>query len=67
MFDTSNRGIEVLTDWQTLAAAKPGMIQSAYDVGLRPGTSPTAYAAALSRVLGPEYPIRCRRSPCHWP
>jgi putative ABC transport system permease protein len=57
VFDTSNRGIGVLTDWQTLAAAKPGMIPSAYDVGLRPGTSPTAYAAALTRVLGPGYPV----------
>jgi putative ABC transport system permease protein len=57
VFATSNRGIEVLTDWQTLAAAGPGMIPSAYDIGLRPGTSPTAYAAALTRVLGTEYPV----------
>ncbi len=60
VFDTSNRGIDVLTDWQTLAAADHGpihLIPGAYDVGLRPGVSPGAYATALSSALGPGYPV----------
>jgi putative ABC transport system permease protein len=52
VFDTSNRGIEVLTDWRSLAPADPGLAASAYDVGLRPGASPSAYAATLGPALG---------------
>jgi putative ABC transport system permease protein len=55
VFDTSNQGIDVLTDWRTLAAANPRLIAGQYDVGLRPGTDPRAYAAALSHLLGPDY------------
>jgi putative ABC transport system permease protein len=57
VFDTSNRGIDVLTGWQTLAAADHRLFPSAYDVALRPGVSPTAYAADLGTVLGSGYPV----------
>jgi hypothetical protein len=57
VFDTSNRGIDVLTDWHTLAAADHRLFPSAYDVALRPGTDPAAYAAALGTALGPSYPV----------
>ncbi len=57
VFDTSNRGIDVLTDWQTLAAADHRLFPGAYDVALRPGTDPAAYASALSTALGPDYPV----------
>jgi putative ABC transport system permease protein len=57
VFDTSNRGIEVLTDWPTLAAADHRLLPSAYDVALRPGVSPAAFAAALGTALGPHYPV----------
>jgi len=57
VFDTSNRGIEVLTDWPTLAAADHRLLPSAYDVALRPGVSPAAFAAALGTALGPGYPV----------
>jgi putative ABC transport system permease protein len=55
VFDTSNRGIDVLTDQQTLAAAgsRPiHLIPGLYDVQLKPGISPTAYAAGLGTALG---------------
>ncbi len=47
---------EVLTTAQTLghAAAFPA---SQYDVGLRPGVSTRAYAAGLSRALGPGFSV----------
>lgn len=52
VFDTDNRGLVMLTDYQTLAAADPGLVPETYDVGLRPGTDVHAYAAALGRSLG---------------
>jgi putative ABC transport system permease protein len=51
IFDTSNRGLDIVTDWRTLAAADP-RLTPVYDVGLRPGTDPHAYAAAIGRALG---------------
>jgi putative ABC transport system permease protein len=60
VFDTNNRGIDVLTDWQTLAAAgnrSTRLIPSQYDVQLRPGFSPRAYAAALGAALGSDYGV----------
>src|ERR1700756_48616 len=44
----------MLTDWQTLAAADCGLTPEAYDVALRPGTSPAAYVQALGSTLGPR-------------
>jgi putative ABC transport system permease protein len=52
VFDTSNRGLAMLTDWRTLAGADPSLVPTTYDVGLRPGTNPRTYAAALGRSLG---------------
>jgi putative ABC transport system permease protein len=57
VFDPDNNGIAMLTDWRTLASADRGLAASGYDVGLRPGTSPAAYASALSTALGPDYPV----------
>jgi putative ABC transport system permease protein len=51
VFDTDNRGLDLLTDWRTIAAADPGLAPTAYDVGLRPGTDPHRYAAGLGRAL----------------
>ncbi len=51
VFDTSNRGLDLLTDWRTIAAADPGLAPSAYDVGLRAGIGPQRYAAGLARTL----------------
>jgi putative ABC transport system permease protein len=52
VFDQDNRGLAMLTDYQTLALADPGLTAWTYDVGLRPGTDPHAYAASLGRSLG---------------
>jgi putative ABC transport system permease protein len=60
VFDTNNRGIGLFTDWQTLSRADHGafaQIPESYDVGLRPGTSAAAYAAALGHALGAGYDI----------
>jgi putative ABC transport system permease protein len=54
VFDTDNRGLVLLTDWRTLAAADRGLTPDMYDVALRPGTSPKAYVQALGRTLGPN-------------
>ena len=53
VFDTDNRGLAILTDYQTLAAADPALTPATYDVGVRPGTDLHAYAASLGRSLGP--------------
>ena len=55
VFDTDNNGLEMFTDWQTLASADPGLTASQYDVGLRPGTPPASYAQKLNAVLGAGY------------
>jgi len=56
VFDTHNRGLEMFTSWQTLARSGVPLTPATYDVGLRPGTSPAAYARALS-TLGPGYSV----------
>ena len=57
VFDTENNGLAMITDWQTLARAEPGVTPSLYDVALRPGTSATAYAQTLQQRLGPAYQV----------
>jgi putative ABC transport system permease protein len=55
IFDNQNNGLAMVTDWQTLASADPGMEPGVYDVGLRPGTSPAAYARQVEAALGQGY------------
>ena len=57
VFDTENNGLAMITNWQTLARAEPGVTPSLYDVALRPGTSAAAYAQALQQRLGPAYQV----------
>jgi putative ABC transport system permease protein len=57
VFDTDNNGLAILTGWQTLAGADHGLVVNQYDIGLRPGTSASAYAQALGSKLGPAYLI----------
>jgi FtsX-like permease family len=51
----------MLTDWRTLTDADPGLtpdrMNAQYDVGLRPGTDPTAYVQAVGARLGPYYGV----------
>jgi len=55
-FDPQGRGQPVLlTSWQTLGGARAGLTVQQYDVGLRPGTDPIAYAEALNRALFPKF------------
>jgi putative ABC transport system permease protein len=56
VFETSNRGLEMFTSWQTLARSGLTLVPTNYDVGLRTGTSPVAYARALG-TLGPNYSV----------
>ena len=57
VFDTHNRGVNIVTNWATLRTIDPGLAPDQFDVGLRPGTSASAYANAVSRTLGPNYPV----------
>ena len=61
MFDQDHDGLTMLTDWRTLTAADPGLtpdpLNAQYDVGLRPGTDPTAYVHALGPKLGSNYGV----------
>jgi putative ABC transport system permease protein len=50
VFDLGGAGL--LTGWPTLGGAAAGLTAGQYDIGLRPGTSPQAYTAALTRALG---------------
>jgi putative ABC transport system permease protein len=56
VFSSQDRGVSMITDWRTVASADPGLAQPGqYDVGLRPGTSTTAYAQALGNRLGSSW------------
>jgi putative ABC transport system permease protein len=58
IFSARHRGVSMITDWQTVASADPGLAQPVqYDVGLRPGTSAAAYAQALGNRLGSSWGI----------
>jgi putative ABC transport system permease protein len=56
VFDSNNRGMDIITGTQTVAAAGPSQTQpTQYDIGLRAGTSPTAYAQSLQTKLGNSF------------
>ena len=55
IFDNDNNGLAMVTGWQTLASADPGLAAARYDVGLRPGTSPAGYARLVEAALGEGY------------
>jgi putative ABC transport system permease protein len=56
VFDSQGRGQPaMLTSWQTLGGASAGLTVRQYDVGLRPGTDPSAYADALNHALFPSF------------
>jgi putative ABC transport system permease protein len=55
IFDTQNRGINMVTSSSTLRRLDPGSAATQFDVALRPGTSASAYSNALARTLGPNY------------
>jgi putative ABC transport system permease protein len=55
IFDIYNNGLAMVTGWQTLASADPGLAAVRYDVGLRPGTSPADYARQVQAALGQGY------------
>jgi putative ABC transport system permease protein len=55
IFDNDNNGLAMVTGWQTLASADPGLAAAEYDVGVRPGTSPAAYARQVQTTLGQGY------------
>jgi putative ABC transport system permease protein len=55
IFDNQNNGLAMVTGWQTLASADPGLEAGVYDVGVRPGTSPADYAQQVQAALGQGY------------
>jgi len=66
VFDGHNDSLTMLTDWRTLTAADPGLapdpMNAQYDVGLRPGTDPTAYVQTLGAKLGSNYGVSINQS-----
>jgi putative ABC transport system permease protein len=58
VFDTHDRGVNIVTNWPTLRAIDPGVAPDQFDVGLRPGTSAAGYVNAIGRRLGPDYPVQ---------
>jgi putative ABC transport system permease protein len=57
IFGNQNNGLAMVTDWPTLAGADPGLAAGEYDVGLRPGTSPSGYAQQVQAALGQGYAV----------
>ena len=57
IFDTENRGLNLVTSWATLRTLNPRFAPDQFDVGLRPGTSANDYAHTLNRRLGPNYNV----------
>ena len=56
VFDPQGRGTPaMLTSWQTLGGTRAGLTVQQYDVGLRPGTDPNAYADAVTHALLPSF------------
>ncbi|HEY9244384.1 MAG TPA: FtsX-like permease family protein, partial [Streptosporangiaceae bacterium] len=57
-FDSEGRGVSVITDIRTLAAAGQALTQpQQYDIGLRPGVSLDSYTRSLGNRLGPAYAV----------
>jgi putative ABC transport system permease protein len=48
-------GPSLFTSWQTLGGTAGGVRATNYTIGLRPGTRPRAYLAALRKALGPNF------------
>jgi len=56
VFDSSNRGLDVITSTKTIAPAGPAQtLPDQYDVALTPGTSSESYAQAVQARLGSAY------------
>ena len=53
VFDTENRGMDVVTDLRTVTAVDPAVQATSFDISLQPGTSHAAYISALNPVLTP--------------
>lgn len=49
--------LDMYVSSSTLAAVAPSLSPDQYDVGLRPGVDPQAYANALGATLGPSYVV----------
>jgi len=66
VFDHDFNGLTLMTDWRTLTAVSPGLkaasFNAQYDVGLRTGTNPTAYAQSLGPKLGAGYGVSPNQS-----
>ena len=57
IFDPAGGRPEIIAALPTLAGLDPGLAVGQYDVALKPGVSPTAYASAVGRVLGQGYSV----------
>ena len=55
VFDPGSHNVEMYLSSATLAALNPAAGPGQYDVAVRPGTGPQAYANAVSAALGSSY------------
>ena len=66
VFSQQHEGLTIFTDWRTLTASNraltPDPVNSQYDVGLQPGTNPTAYGRVLGAKLGAGYGFSINQS-----
>jgi putative ABC transport system permease protein len=53
VFNTENRGLQILTDLATLATAEPNLRPITYNITLKPGTDSDSYIKALNTALAP--------------
>ncbi|MBB5874297.1 putative ABC transport system permease protein [Allocatelliglobosispora scoriae] len=51
VFNSENKGLELLTDAATLMAAEPDLRPMEYNITLKPGTDAAAYVASLNTAL----------------
>ncbi|MGH9090648.1 MAG: FtsX-like permease family protein [Acidimicrobiales bacterium] len=57
VFDTTNDGISMFTDWRTLSAVDLTLMPGQYDIGLRAGASVMTYSQSLINKLGSKYSV----------
>src|SRR5438874_7806115 len=57
IFEPAGGSPEILGSRPALAALDPQLVATQYDVALKPGTEPAAYASAAGHALGPNYQL----------
>jgi putative ABC transport system permease protein len=62
IFDPAGGRPEIVAGLPTASSLDPGLAVGQYDVALKPGTDPQAYAHTVGGVLGPNYAVNTASS-----